>query len=319
MLEYAIGVDLGGTQIRAMLVDNSGQEIRRAHTLTQAHEGLDAVIERIRQTVRQAGADVDWREVGCIGVGAPGPLDPWRGIVFEAPNLPGWIDVPLKALLEDSFQVPVQVGNDANVAALGEHRFGAGQDVDDLIYVTVSTGIGGGIISQGQLIVGAHGLGGEVGHITVEAGGPPCNCGNTGCVETLASGPAIAREAVARIQAGATSQIVDLVGGDLGRVTAETVTHAAGLGDQLGLEIVQRAGFYIGVAFVSLIHIFNPRLFLLGGGVSQAGNLLFDPIRTTVRERAMPPFQRDLRIEPAGLGQDAGLWGAVALALGSQK
>lgn len=317
-MKSVIGVDLGGTQIRAMLVDNRGQEIRRAHMLTQANEGLDAVIERIRQTVQQAGAGVDWRGVGCIGVGAPGPLDPWRGIVFEAPNLPGWIDVPLKALLENSFQVPVQVGNDANVAALGEHRFGAGQGVNDLIYVTVSTGIGGGIISQGQLIVGAHGLGGEVGHITVEASGPPCNCGNTGCVETLASGPAIAREAVARIQAGVTTQIVDLVSGDLGRVTAETVTHAARLGDQLGWEIMQRAGFYLGVAFVSLIHIFNPRLFLLGGGVSQAGDLLFDPIRTTVRERAMPPFQRDLRIEPAGLGQDAGLWGAVALALGSQ-
>jgi len=317
MADYVIGVDLGGTQIRAMLVDNRGQEIRRAYMLTRANEGLEAVIERIRETVRQAGGDVDWREVGCIGVGAPGPLDPWRGVVLEAPNLPGWIDVPLKALLEDAFQVPVRVGNDANVAALGEHRFGAGQGVDDLIYVTVSTGIGGGIISQGQLIVGAHGLGGEVGHITVEVGGPPCSCGNTGCVEILASGPAIAREAVARIRMGAATLIVDLVGGDLGRVTAETVTQAASQGDRLGREIVQRAGFYIGVAFVSLIHIFNPRLFLLGGGVSRAGELLFEPIRTTVRERAMLPFQQDLRIEPAGLGQDAGMWGAVALALGS--
>ncbi|HID85851.1 MAG TPA: ROK family protein [Anaerolineae bacterium] len=272
---------------------------------------------RIKGAIREAASSTDWAQVVGIGIGAPGPLNPWTGVIHHAPNLPGWRDVPLRDIIQEEFQMPTFLGNDANVAALAEHRFGAGQGVDDLIYMTVSTGIGGGVIVGGQLLLGADGLAGEVGHMTLEPHGPRCNCGNIGCLEALAAGPAIARDARQRIEEGARTAIVDLVGGDLSQVTAKVVGQAAQEGDELAIELIRRAGFYIGVGIVNLIHLFNPRLFVIGGGVSKVGDLLFDPIRAVVRERAMPAM-REVRIVPATLGDDVGLLGAVALAMEAQ-
>lgn len=315
MKELIIGVDLGGTQIRAALADGEGRILRRASCLTLAEEGPEPVIGRIKDAIREAASSTDWAQVVGIGIGAPGPLNPWTGVIRQAPNLPGWRDVPLRDIIQEEFQVPTYLGNDANVAALAERRFGAGQGVDDLIYMTVSTGIGGGVIAEGRLLLGADGLAGEVGHMTLEAHGPRCNCGNIGCLEALASGTAIARDARQRIEEGAQTIIVDRVGGDLSKVTAKLVSQAAQEGDELAIELIRRAGFYIGVGIVNLIHLFNPRLFVIGGGVSKAGDLLFDSIRATVRERAMPAMQREVRIVPAALGDDVGLLGAVALVL----
>ena len=319
MSDFIIGVDLGGTQIRAALTDGASRILRRVQRLTLAQEGPEAVLQRIEEAIREAAGDVDWSQVRGIGVGAPGPLDPWEGVIHEAPNLPGWHEVPLRARLQETFNVPVCVGNDANAAALGEHLFGAGRGVDDMIYLTISTGIGGGIISEGRLLLGARGLAGEVGHIVIQPDGPLCGCGNRGCMEALASGPAIARTAVERIQAGASSAMVDLVGGDLSRLTAETVSRAAAAGDPLARELLHEAGVHIGLGLVTLIHLFNPTLFLLGGGVSKAGDLLFEPIRATVAERAMSSMREGVRIEAAALGDDVGLWGAVALLLTAHR
>ena len=310
------GVDLGGTQIRAALADGEGRILRRTSCLTLAEEGLEPVIGRIKGAVYEVMGSTDRGQVQGIGVVAPGPVDPRKGVIMKAPNLSGWKNVPLKDLVEEEFGLPVLVGNDANSAALAEQRFGAGQGIADLIYITVSTGIGGGIIADNRLLLGAQGFAGEVGHQTIEAYGPRCNCGNIGCLEALAAGPAIARRARQLIRTGIGMGIADLAGGDLGKVTAKEVNQAAQAGDPIAIEIFRQAGFYIGVGIVNLLHLFNPGLIVIGGSVAKAGELLFEPIRATVRERAMASYYwENTPIVPATLGDDVGLLGAVALVL----
>ncbi|MBC8248400.1 MAG: ROK family protein [Anaerolineales bacterium] len=311
-----IGVDLGGTQIRAALADGEGSILRRTSCLTLAEEGLEPVIGRIKGAIYEVMGSTERGQVQGIGVVAPGPLDPWKGVIMDAPNLPGWKNVPLKDLMEEEFGLPVFVGNDANLAALAEQRFGAGQGVSDLIYITVSTGIGGGIIADNRLLLGAQGLAGEVGHQTIEAHGPRCNCGNIGCLEALAAGPAIARTARELIKTGIGTAIADLVGGDLDKITAREVNQAAQAGDPVAIELFRQAGFYIGIGIVNLLHLFNSSLIVIGGGVAKAGDLLFEPIRATVRERAMASYYWEhTPIVPATLGDDVALLGAVALVL----
>jgi len=307
-----LAVDFGGTQIRAARYGADLSRQARVALPTPTRGGLDGVLERIKAAVGQVWPPDG--EVAALGVAAPGPVDPRQGVVVFAPNLPGWTDVPLRDLLQQTFGVPTFVGNDANLAALGEHRFGAGQGVDDLVYLTISTGIGGGILLDGRPFEGGRGLGGEVGHIVVEAEGPPCLCGGRGCLETLASGPAIARSAREAIAAGRPSTLLRMVGGDPERITAREVGLAAQEGDELAREVFRRAGFYIGVALVTLMFLFNPSLFILGGSVTLVGDLLFGPIRETVRARAPEVYWRDVPIRPAALGDDVGLVGALALA-----
>ena len=315
MDKYIVGVDLGGTRIRACLADERGTILARANRLTLAEEGLDAVLRRIVEAVREAIGKHKASEITGLGITAPGPLDPKTGVIFTPPNLPGWHNVPLKAILEKELGLPVYAGNDANLAALGERHFGAGQGVDDLIYITVSTGIGGGVIACGKLLVGAAGAAAEVGHHTIDIHGPRCNCGNVCCLEVLAAGPAIARQAIAAIQRGEETLMATLAqqAGDV--VTAAHVTRAAHAGDAVAGRIMRQVGEYIGVGVVNLLHLFNPRLVIIGGGVAMgAGELLFGPIREMVQERAMEIY-RPTRIVPADLGDDVGLLGAVALVL----
>jgi glucokinase len=311
-----VGVDLGGTQIRAALADEEGRILRRTSCLTLAEEGLEPVMGRIEGAIYGVMGSTDRGQVQGIGIVAPGPSDPWKGIIMKAPNLSGWKNVPLKDLVEEEFRLPVFVGNDANLAALAEQRFGAGRGIADLIYITVSTGIGGGIIADNRLLLGAQGFAAEVGHQTVEAHGPRCNCGNIGCLEALAAGPAIARHARELIRDGAETAITNLVGDDLDKITAKEVNRAAQAGDPVAIEIFCQAGFYIGVGIVNLLHLFNPSLIIIGGSVAKAGDLLFEPIRATVRERAMASYYWEhTPIVPATLGDDVGLLGAVALVL----
>jgi len=316
MGKLIVGVDLGGTQIRAALADEEGNILRRTSCLTLAEEGLEPVIGRIKGAISEVMESTDRGRLRGIGIVAPGPSDPRKGIILDSPNLSGWKNVPLKALMEEEFGLAVVVGNDANLAALAEQRFGVGQGVADLIYITVSTGIGGGIIVDNRLLLGAQGLAGEVGHQTIEAHGPRCNCGNIGCLEVLAAGPAIARRARELIRDGIETAIADLVGGDLDRITAKEVNQAAQAGDPIAIELFRQAGFYIGVGIVNLLHLFNPSLIIIGGSVAKAGDLLFEPIRATVRERAMASYYwQNTPIVPAALGDDVGLLGAVALVL----
>jgi len=315
MDKYIVGVDLGGTRIRACLADERGTILVRANRLTLAEEGQDAVLRRIVEAVREAIGKHKASDLAGVGIGAPGPLDPKTGVIFTPPNLPGWHNVPLKAILEKALGLPVYAGNDANLAALGERHFGAGQGVDDLVYITVSTGIGGGVIADGKLLVGADGAAGEVGHHTIDVHGPRCNCGNVGCLEVMAAGPAIAGYAIAAIQRGEETLIAALARETGDVVTAAHVTQAAHAGDAVARRIMRQVGEYIGVGVVNLLHLFNPRLVIIGGGVAMgAGELLFGPIREVVQERAMEIY-RPTRIVPADLGDDVGLLGAVALVI----
>jgi len=312
MNESLVGVDLGGTQVRAIVCDREGHILSRAATLTLAHEGRDAVIRRILDTIIDAVGPRLWTEIAGIGVGAPGPLNPYSGVVVHAPNLPGWEDVPLRQIIAERFCVPVALGNDANLAALGEQRFGAGRGVDDLVYMTISTGIGGGIISGGELFLGHGGFAGEVGHQTILAGGPLCGCGNHGCLEALAAGPAIGRMGREAAEEGRGEALLALAGGDVSRISARVVSQAAAAGDATAIEIIRRAATYIGIGLANLANILNPELYVLGGGVTHAGPLPFDTIRETIRRTAMLAT-RDVRVERAVLGDDVVLWGAVAL------
>ncbi|RME44905.1 MAG: ROK family protein [Chloroflexi bacterium] len=314
MRDRVVGVDLGGTQIRAVLTDFQGRKLARCQRLTRAEEGPEAVMGRVLASIEEVLAGVDIGQVAGIGIGAPGPVDPVTGTLYDPPNLPGWTAISLTAQIEEAFHLPAFAGNDANVAALGEHRFGAGQGVDDLIYLTVSTGIGGGIISGGRLVTGARGFAGEIGHQTLDPNGPLCGCGQPGHLEAFASGPAIAREARQAIQDGAESAMAHMAR-SIDAITAETVARAAGQGDALACQLLSRAAFYIGLGLTNVIHMLEPARILVGGGVSQAGDLLFGPIRETINQRLLSDVYRGVEIMPAGLGSDVGLLGAVALVL----
>ncbi len=313
-MDRIVGVDLGGTLIRSVLTDLSGEKIARAQRLTNADQGPEAVIERILYTIEDVFPDDGAEQVIGIGVGVPGPVDPASGTLYDPPNLPGWEAVTLPPYIGDAFGVPAFISNDANVAALGEYRFGAGQGVQDFVYITVSTGIGSGIISGGRVLNGARGFAGEAGHQTLDPDGPLCGCGQPGHLEAFASGPAIARDARQRLQAGESSVMREMVN-SLDEVTAETVGRAATEGDELARQLIARAGFYIGVGLANLIHIVEPKRIAIGGGVSRAGDLLFEPIRETVSDRLWSDVYQGVEIVPAALADDVGLLGAVALAL----
>ncbi len=312
MNDLIVAVDLGGTSIRAALCNTRGTILRQVSKPTLAGEGAERVFARIVESIRLV-AD-DWTRVRGIGLGAPGPLDPKRGILLEAPNVPGMKDFPIKARLEAEFRVPAYAGNDANIAALGEHHYGAGRGVAYMVYMTISTGIGGGIIVDNKLLLGWRGFAGEVGHQTLEADGPRCNCGNMGCLEALAAGPAIAREARRAIASGRESKIAAMVNGNLEQVTGAVVTQAAAEGDDVAIEVIGRAGRYIGIGIANLLHILDTELFVLGGGVANHAWLwLYPAIQSYMDEYAMPSLRRGVRIVPAELGDDVGLIGAVAL------
>jgi glucokinase len=249
-------------------------------------------------------------QVRAIGAGLPGPINPKTGVLFNAPNIPGWVNLPIRQHLQDRFQVPVLVGNDANLAALGEWRFGAGRGHHDLLYLTISTGIGGGVIMEDRLLLGDRGLAAELGHVTVQPDGPLCGCGKRGHLEAYASGTAIARYVSEQIAKGVPSRLSSTP-----NITAREVSQAAQEGDALARESITRAGTYLGIGLANFLHIFNPSRVILGGGVSRIGPMLLDPMKATLAEQVTSPeFTRSLEIVSAELGDDAGLMGALALA-----
>jgi len=310
-----IGVDLGGTTLTAAVVNVvSGQVVGRHLVPTLAKEGHDAVMARMIDLIHAAMTDAGLGKeiIGGVGIGAPGLLDMERGNTLFLPNLPGtWPDVPLKATIEAGVGLPVFLLNDVRCFTLGEKTFGAGRNVDTMVCMTIGTGIGGGLVINGRLHLGLDGTGGEVGHQIIDPYGPPCGCGSRGCLEAFASGPAITAMALKAITQGLTTSIAELVDYDLNQVTPEIICRAAQDGDPIAKDIYERAGFYIGIGVANLIAILSPQMVVIGGGVAQAGDLLFDPIRRTVRERAhVTPIEK-IQIVPAQLGTDAGLIGAA--------
>ena len=309
-----LAVDIGGTKIATALVTGQGDILTRGHSSTPVGAAPEAITNSILRTIGDtiSSGRVSPSQLLGIGVAAAGLIDSDEGQVVFTPNIPGWIEVPLKAVIQQRFGVPTCMGNDATLAALGEWRFGLRKKVANLIYITVSTGIGAGIITDGRLYSGAHGFAGEAGHMTIHADGPVCNCGSTGCWEALASGTALAREARKEIEQGADTSIAELVGGDSSRIDASVVFEAAQKGDRLAGKLISRLAYYFGVGLANLVNIFDPELILVGGGVAKMGDLLLQPARSLVKERAYVTLTHDVEIRPALLGDDSGLLGAVA-------
>ncbi len=312
-----IGIDLGGTKIGMALADAEGQILARDRRETRAAEGQSAVIERmIDATHRVMGeAGVNPAQVTAIGVVAPGPIDGRSGMVMSPPNLPGWEAVPLARIIEEALGISTFLENDANAAALGEHRFGAGRGTQNMIYVTASTGIGGGFIFRGQLYSGASGAAAEVGHMTILAGGPLCGCGNRGCLEALASGTAIARQGREALAHSQSPLIAELAGGDPARVSARLVAQAAAQGDATAQNILSEAMNYLGVGMANLVNLLNPELLVIGGGLTNLGEDLFGPVRRVIDRRAFRTAAQAVRVIPTELGDDVGVLGAVAVAM----
>jgi glucokinase len=315
--DLILGVDLGGSKILTAVTDSQGKMLSRDHSVTPAGKGHEAVIRSILESAHRAleQADVAVSELAAVGVGAPGLVNPGTGILYTSPNLPGWRDIPLRAVMQERLDKKTFLINDANAAALGELHFGAARGARNFIYITLSTGIGGGIVIDGGIYSGAIGAAGEVGHMTIDDDGPPCNCGNKGCWETLASGTALAREAKQRIKEGAKTSIPGYVDGDIEKVTAEVIHSAAQQGDSLARELIARTGYYVGVGLASLINIFNPELIVIGGGLSNIGDMLFDPAFKVARERAYRETFRAVRFAAAELGRNSGVLGAAVFAL----
>ncbi len=313
----ALGIDLGGSKILTAVTTARGKMLSSDQVTTPAGEGHDAVIRSILESAHRAlgQAGVEVAGLSAIGVGAPGLSNPDTGILFISPHLPGWHDVPLRDIVQERMGKRTFLANDANAAALGELCFGAARGVRDFIYITFSTGIGGGIVIDGRIYGGAIGAAGEVGHMTIVDDGPLCNCGNRGCWETLASGTALAGEARDRIQEGARTDILSYASGDVEEVTAEVVHKAAVQGDALAKELIARSGYYAGVGLANLVNIFNPELIVIGGGLSNIGDMLFGPAFEVARERAYGESFRAVRFAYAELGANSGVLGAAAYAL----
>ena len=313
----ALGVDLGGHKILTAVVSSQGDMLTRDYTITPASKGTETVVQEILRSagraIEQAGITI--KELSAIGVGAAGISNPRTGVVFTSPNLPGWRNVPLKNIIEKESGRKTFLINDANAAALGELYFGAAREARNFIYITFGTGIGGGIVINGELYHGAVGTAGEIGHMTIDVNGLRCNCGNIGCWETLASGSALAREAKRRIQDGAVTSILDYAGGDVQRVTAHVVQTAAEHDDILARELIAQTGFYIGVGLANLIDLFNPELIVIGGGLSNMGDMLLGPAFRVAGERAYQEAYRVVRFAPAKLGENSGVIGSAIFAL----
>src|SRR2546425_7578882 len=306
-----VGVDLGGTQLRVAVADDRGNLRTVVRRATEAARGRDHVIKRIVDAVKKAVEEdgTPARRVRALGIGLPGPVDPAAGLVISPGNLPGFKNVPLNAILTRATGIPSFLHHDAHLAALGEHRRGAARGASEMIYVTVSTGIGAGLLLRGELYAGAHGIAGEVGHIVVQPGGPLCTCGNRGCLEAIASGTGIARAARESAPGTPGSALHGLE-----HPHAEDVARAARAGDELANAILENAGTYLGLAMGTLVNLFNPQLIVLGGSVLKAGRPLLGPMRRSMNASSWKASRRGLRIVSPILGDDVGLIGAVEFA-----
>ncbi len=306
-----VGIDLGGTQLRVAVADDRGRLRTVVRHPTEAARGRQHVTNRIVAAVAEAlkKDGTPTRRVRALGIGLPGPVDPAVGIVISPANLPGFRNVPLNRLLTRATGIPSYLHHDAHLAALGEHRRGAARGASEMIYVTVSTGIGAGLVLRGELYAGAHGIAGEVGHIVVQRDGPRCTCGNRGCLEAIASGTGIARAA-----RESAPGVPDSALHGLEHPHAADVVRAACAGDELANAILENAGTYLGLAMGTLVNLFNPQLIVLGGSVIKAGNLLLGPMRRSMTASSWQASRRGLRIVRPALGDDAGLIGAVEFA-----
>jgi len=316
---WIVGVDLGGTNVVVGLVPIEGGEVLGLRTLpTESNRGAKFVVDRIVHMVNDAIAEVveahgtTRAAVAGVGIGSPGPLNRKTGTVINTPNL-GWRNFPLRDLISNAVKLPCSLDNDANCATYGEWWLGAGRGTQSLVGFTLGTGIGGGIVLNGEIYHGCSDVAGEIGHMTIDSNGRKCKCGNYGCLEQYASGPAIALRATEGIEAGAESMLEEMVDGRLDEITAATVYEAAVLGDPYATEVMKDTARFLGSGVASIINILNPQMVVIAGGVTRAGDHLFVPLIAEVRRRAFRSAQECCRIVPAELPGTAGVVGAAGV------
>jgi glucokinase len=305
-MSHTVAVDIGGTHIRVAVYEPDSLK-PVAHHRTRSHAKKPGVYDRLEKAIESV-----WPQgnVRAIGIASPGPLDPHTGTILDTPNIPEWENFPLTARLSQHFNVPAFLDNDANMAGLAEWQFGAGKGHQNVVYLTISTGIGGGVISSGCLIQGFRGMGAELGHMIIDPDGPLCGCGKRGHIEAFSSGPSIARYVEEQLAAGQTSSLQAQP-----LISAKSIAEAAQAGDALAISAFERAGYYLGIAVANYLAIFDPSILIFGGGVSQVGDYLFRPFEESLRMHTFHPRYLDnLVITKAALGDDAGLLGALAMA-----
>lgn len=310
-MDKIIGIDIGGTKIAIGRADIKGNLEDSVRFPTNTSRGYKAIVEEI---IEKTSRLFEGYPIKAIGIGCGGPLDSKKGRVLSPPNLPGWDDVPLVDDIRNVFNVPVYLENDANAAALGEFHFGAGKDVSNMVYMTLSTGIGGGIILNNKLVHGVRDSGGEVGHQTILPDGPLCNCGNRGCLEALSSGTGITKIFKEKLASGKNSIVTQWIK-NLDEIDAKIIADAAKSGDPLAKEVWDSAIYYLGIGVANIVTIVSPEMVVLGGSLTKYGEALFTEVRRIVKERAKLVPVDDIKIVPAQLGDDVGILGAVAVGL----
>lgn len=311
-----IGIDVGGTNVKIALVDKSGKIIYSNSVPTYAKMGYEYTVNNIKQAIKDLMKETNTtaKDIDGIGFDFPGQVDYKTGVVKLAPNIPGWVNVPIAQMIEEEFHIPTRIDNDVRCAALGEMKFGAGQGCENFVCITVGTGIGSGLVVNGQLVRGASNAAGEIGHIKLQMkDGLICGCGDTGCLEAYASGPSIVAMAQDYIKGGKSTKFREMAAAEGGEITPYMVAKAAEAGDPVAKRIFAIVGEYIGIGLTSIINLLNPEKVIIGGGVAEAGDLLLDPIRKTIKERAMVVAGSVVEIVPAQLGNSAGVIGASML------
>ena len=309
-----IGIDIGATHVDYLVTDFACQvlyEMEKPFDITVSPDlGLAQIDGYLREML--AELSLDFSDVLEIGVGIPGPVVAERGLVISPPLMPGWDNYPIRAHLEEIWKLPVSLNNDAELGALGEWAYGAGRGERHLAYIKVGSGVGAGLLLDGKIFRGATGSAGEIVHTTIRENGPLCTCGNHGCLETLAGGKAIARQAIEAVQAGRRTVMASIE--PVNRITARDVAEAARRGDLVAQQIMKDAGMYLGIAIASLVNLFNPNMVVVGGGIAQMGDLLLQPIRQVVQQRSLRSSAQAVRINTAVLGRRSSSMGAVVQA-----
>ncbi|NOZ63990.1 MAG: ROK family protein [Caldiserica bacterium] len=310
----AIGLDLGGTFIKVGLVDETGRILRKNQLPTRGEEGRNVVLAQMEKAVRE----ILESGITGIGIGTPGIVDR-KGIVYSAPNLPEWDQLNLKKHFEEKLSLPVVVENDVNTITWGEYLFGAGKGVRCMVCITLGTGVGGGVVIDGKLLRGDEYSAVELGHIPINYKGPLCKCGNRGCIERYVGAQYIAAMAKREIQRGRKSKIKEIVKGNLAEITPKVISQAYNQGDKLSEEIWITVGRYLGAFFSGIVNIFNPEIIVIGGGISQVGEILFSSIKKEIKNRSYALFSQGLQVVPATLGVEAGIVSAASLVLRSRN